>query len=145
MKLQSHNVGIKQPNAKKLEHHHTIPCVIMCNQMSPTITNGCLCDYFSNFDGFWFCLQLIAIMTYFIFPIGWLFMMSLYFLQHRLYLITKYLPTYPLTYYVLHPTYLPIMYVPTYLIIRYLLTYILCTYLPTYLLGTYIHIYLYTH
>jgi hypothetical protein len=31
MKLQSHNVGIKHPNTKKLEHHRTIPCVIMCN------------------------------------------------------------------------------------------------------------------
>jgi hypothetical protein len=30
----------------------TIPCVTMCDLMSPTITNGCLCDYFSKLDGF---------------------------------------------------------------------------------------------
>jgi hypothetical protein len=31
----------------------TSPYATMCNQMSPMITNGCLCNYFSNLDEVW--------------------------------------------------------------------------------------------
>jgi hypothetical protein len=32
--------------------------VTMCNQMSHVITNGCLCNYFSNLDEVWSFFQL---------------------------------------------------------------------------------------
>jgi len=36
----------------------TCPCAISCNQMSLATTNGCLCNYFSNFDEVWSSFQL---------------------------------------------------------------------------------------
>jgi len=54
--------------------------LVICNhslcgyvQFNPTYNYewfGCLCNYFSNFDGFRSSFQLIAIITYFIFPKG---------------------------------------------------------------------------
>jgi hypothetical protein len=40
----------------------TIPSAIMCDEMLLMATSGCLCDYFSNLDGFWSSFQLVVTM-----------------------------------------------------------------------------------
>ncbi len=55
-------LGLTFESFKESESRHlsfaTCPCVTMCKQMLHVTTNGCLCNYFSNFDEVWSSFQL---------------------------------------------------------------------------------------
>ncbi len=116
---------------------------------------------FSNVDGFWSFFQLVASMTYFIFPIGWFFIMSSCSFHNIVYtfnctcnqsnhiIVACKVHMLPNNYmyklfnnlYIPICIYLPIKYLPTYLPITYipimyihLTTYLYYVHIPTYLI-----------
>jgi hypothetical protein len=70
----------------KIMSFATSPCATTCNQMSPMIINDFLCNYFSNLDEYFLFfstrlrLGLISCLNCIF------FIMSLYFLQHCIYI-----------------------------------------------------------